>query len=61
MTQKKPPRTQVKIDLELYNQLKLIAMAEKMTIVDLVENLIRKGYKNTYGYKTEEQILKEKL
>lgn len=61
MTQKKPPRTQVKIDLELYNQLKLIAMAEKMTIVDLVESLIRKGYKDTYGDKTGEQILKEKL
>ena len=39
MTEKKPPRTQVKIDKALYENLKLVAMAEKMTVVDLVDKL----------------------
>lgn len=61
MTEKKPPRTQVKIDKALYENLKLVAMAEKMTVVDLVDKLVRLGYKNTYGDKTGAELLKERL
>ncbi|GAA0811998.1 hypothetical protein [Ligilactobacillus aviarius] len=61
MTEKKPPRTQVKIDKALYENLKLVAMAEKMTVVDLVDKLVRLGYKDTYGDKTGAELLKERL
>lgn len=61
MTEKKPPRTQVKIDKALYENLKLVAMAEKMTVVDLVDKLVRLGYKDTYGNKTGAELLKERL
>lgn len=61
MTEKKPPRTQVKIDKALYENLKLVAMAEKMTVVDLVDKLIRLGYKDIYGDKTGAELLKERL
>ena len=61
MTEKKPPRTQVKIDKALYENLKLVAMAEKMTVVDLVDKLVRLGYKDTYGNKQGAELLKELL
>ena len=61
MTEKKPPRTQVKIDKALYENLKLVAVAEKMTVVDLVDKLVRLGYKDTYGDKTGAELLKERL
>ena len=61
MTEKNPPRTQVKIDKALYETLKLVAMAEKMTVVDLVDKLVRLGYKDTYGNKTGAELLKERL
>ena len=61
MTEKKPPRTQVKIDKALYENLKLVAMAEKMTVVDLVDKLVRLGYKDTYGDETGAELLKERL
>lgn len=61
LTQRKPPRTQVKIDKALYENLKLVAVAEKITTVDLVDKLIRQGYKDIYGDKTGTDILKEKL
>ena len=61
MTEKKPPRTQVKIDKALYENLKLVAMAEKMTVVDIVDKLVRLGHKDTYGDKTGAELLKERL
>lgn len=51
----------MKIDKALYENLKLVAVAEKITTVDLVDKLIRQGYKDIYGDKTGTDILKEKL